>query len=372
MPGWHISGGGGGAGGSGDVVGPAASTDNAIARWDLATGKLLQDSSVLVPDGLSGTVVVGSTGATDDAIIIADGVGGATVAASAATLTAAGSLVIPAGQTLTAPTVLGGSGVSGNLTLQSTSNGTKGQVIVGASNAGEVLLAGELHLNHAGSNYTRIKSNGTSGIDFFSSSSGTVKAYIQTSDVYMFDGSNQVAALYNAGNAWAMSSDFNLGWSNSTTTWNPSDTGLARNAAAVVRVTNGSTGIGSLLSSVLVEANTAGSGTPNAIAATESGTVFTNEGATAANYHTLPSAAAGYQFTFIVQDADGIRIVANTDDTIRVIDKVTAAAGYIESTTIGSTVTLVSINAVEWYAISINGVWTDGTFTYDDTSLTTP
>ena len=64
--------------------------------------------------------------------------------------------------------------------------------------------------------------------------------------------------------------------------------------------------------------------------------------------------------------------VANTDDTIRVIDKVTAAAGYIESTTIGSTVTLVSVNAVEWYAIAIKGTWTDGTFTYDDTGLTTP
>ena len=39
---------GGGAGG--DVVGPASSTDNAIARWDGVTGKLLQDSGVTVSD----------------------------------------------------------------------------------------------------------------------------------------------------------------------------------------------------------------------------------------------------------------------------------------------------------------------------------
>lgn len=38
--------------GMGDVVGPASSTDLAIARWDLATGKLLQDSAngPFVPD----------------------------------------------------------------------------------------------------------------------------------------------------------------------------------------------------------------------------------------------------------------------------------------------------------------------------------
>jgi len=40
----------GGGGGSGDVVGPASATDNAIARYDLTTGKLLQDSGVLVDD----------------------------------------------------------------------------------------------------------------------------------------------------------------------------------------------------------------------------------------------------------------------------------------------------------------------------------
>jgi hypothetical protein len=36
--------------GGGDVVGPASSTDNAIARFDLATGKLIQNSTVLLDD----------------------------------------------------------------------------------------------------------------------------------------------------------------------------------------------------------------------------------------------------------------------------------------------------------------------------------
>ena len=54
---------------SGDVVGPASSTDNAVARYDLATGKLVQNSGVIVDDSnnvtgigsLTATTVVSNT-----------------------------------------------------------------------------------------------------------------------------------------------------------------------------------------------------------------------------------------------------------------------------------------------------------------------
>jgi hypothetical protein len=39
-----------GTAGTGDVVGPASATDNAIARYDLTTGKLIQNSTVLLDD----------------------------------------------------------------------------------------------------------------------------------------------------------------------------------------------------------------------------------------------------------------------------------------------------------------------------------
>jgi len=45
-----LSNSGGGGGGTGDVVGPASSTDNAIARYDSTTGKLIQNSVVIVDD----------------------------------------------------------------------------------------------------------------------------------------------------------------------------------------------------------------------------------------------------------------------------------------------------------------------------------
>lgn len=47
----------GGSGGLGDVVGPGSSTDNAIARYDSTTGKLLQNSNVTVPDDAVATEV---------------------------------------------------------------------------------------------------------------------------------------------------------------------------------------------------------------------------------------------------------------------------------------------------------------------------
>jgi hypothetical protein len=53
--------------GTGDVVGPASASDNAIARFDTTTGKLIQNSAVLIADTtgvISGTQGVTFTGAT--------------------------------------------------------------------------------------------------------------------------------------------------------------------------------------------------------------------------------------------------------------------------------------------------------------------
>jgi len=121
-----------------------------------------------------------------------------------------------------------------------------------------------------------------------------------------------------------------------------------------MRVTDGSTGVGVLIGGALIIARTA---TTN-IVATDSGKVYTNEGATSSVTFNLPSAAANLTYTFIVQDTDGLSVVANTGDTIRIAGSVSASAGNISNTTIGSSVALVAINATEWIAISVIGTWT--------------
>jgi len=57
-------------GGTGDVVGPASATDNAVARFDTGTGKLIQNSAVLIADttgvisGTQGVTLSGTTSGT--------------------------------------------------------------------------------------------------------------------------------------------------------------------------------------------------------------------------------------------------------------------------------------------------------------------
>jgi hypothetical protein len=59
-----------GGGGSGDVVGPASSTDNALARFDTTTGKLLQNSVGLLSDT---GVLTGLTGLTSSGSVTLSG-----------------------------------------------------------------------------------------------------------------------------------------------------------------------------------------------------------------------------------------------------------------------------------------------------------
>ena len=89
----------------------------------------------------------------------------------------------------------------------------------------------------------------------------------------------------------------------------------------------------------------------------DAGKITTNEGASSKPSRTLVSAVAGVLRRYVVQDSDGLKIIANSGDTIRVGTLVTPAAGYIESTEIGASVTLISINATEWVALDITGSW---------------
>lgn len=110
-----------GGGGIGDVVGPASSTDNAVARFDGTTGKLIQNSAFTVND--SGEVMAGTwtantigrlyggtgqTSYTNGQLLIGNTSGGLTKA----TLTAGSNITITNGD--------------GAITIASTGGGTPG------------------------------------------------------------------------------------------------------------------------------------------------------------------------------------------------------------------------------------------------------
>lgn len=121
---------------------------------------------------------------------------------------------------------------------------------------------------------------------------------------------------------------------------------ITNGAGSITIAANGGTG------SVSPQAST-----PVAVGAGDSGTLYTNEGAAAQIVFNLPTAAANLRYTFIVQDADGIQVVASAGDTIRIAAGVSSVAGTATSTTIGSVIEIIAINATEWIAISSVGVW---------------
>ncbi len=75
--------------GAGDVIGPASATDNAVVRFDATTGKLIQNSGVLITDGNEVTAT-GFTGTLDGVL------GGGTPAAITGT-----ALTLTTGATVT-------------------------------------------------------------------------------------------------------------------------------------------------------------------------------------------------------------------------------------------------------------------------------
>lgn len=137
-------------------------------------------------------------------------------------------------------------------------------------------------------------------------------------------------------------------------TTNNLDFSTAGTNALNISSTQNATFAGYVSSKVFVSAK---SSTPYTVLTTESNAHFTNEGASAKIVFNLPTAAANLKYTFCVQDADGIDVTANTGDTIRRDTSVTATGGTITSTSIGSCITIVAINATEWFATSIVGTW---------------
>jgi hypothetical protein len=87
-------------------------------------------------------------------------------------------------------------------------------------------------------------------------------------------------------------------------------------------------------------------------------TVYTNQGDDDGAAVTLPAAAPGLRFSFIVQAAQTLTVTAGAGDTIRIAATATAAGGSVTCATVGCALTLVAIDATEWVALAVVGTWT--------------
>jgi hypothetical protein len=147
------------SGASGDVVGPASSTDNALARFDLATGKLIQNSVGILSDA---GILTGLTGITSSGSITLSSLtsGRVTYAGTSgllqdsANLTFDGTNLTLLGGTANGVAYLNGSKV---LTTGSALTYTGSTLSVKAGNGDQLVL------NNAGERFTQLtfQNNGT-------------------------------------------------------------------------------------------------------------------------------------------------------------------------------------------------------------------
>lgn len=100
----------------GDVDGPATATDNAIARFDQTTGKIIQDSAVTISDESAGAVTIAGS-ATATTVNLFN-----TIATTVSAFGAATALTI--GDSTTATTTVRGGTIVGNAATQNVFNTT--------------------------------------------------------------------------------------------------------------------------------------------------------------------------------------------------------------------------------------------------------
>lgn len=117
--------------------------------------------------------------------------------------------------------------------------------------------------------------------------------------------------------------------------------------------------VGNMVSDLRVDSVTNGVGDPYVIIESQSGGRFNNSGTTVKSALKLPDApTAGMHYFFDCVDSDGLRVVANTGDTIRFCDQTSASAGYFETVRVGSSVHLVAVSSTAWVAVEgIVGTW---------------
>ena len=150
------------ASGTGDVTGPGSSTDNAVARFDSTTGKIIQNSGVVIND--SGEVTVGVWKGTEVGLSYG-GTGASTASQARGNILPSYSgnagkiLAVNVGATDAEWIAAGG---SGTVTSVAVSGGTTGLTTSGGpiTAAGTITLAGTLAVANGGTGVTTSTGSG--------------------------------------------------------------------------------------------------------------------------------------------------------------------------------------------------------------------
>lgn len=311
-----------GGGGSGDVVGPASATDNALARYDTTTGKLVQNSGITVSDVSGSSVTLAST--AGNALAIAATAPAATTGASVAGVAAS----LTAGPAV-ASTDTAGAAAGGSVTITA---GAAARLTSGNANGGNIVLAGGAGIG-----------TGTTG-QVLLDSDGTVAKPALAFDI----GGNVGYGIWYSGGAIKFSA-------NTTEVL-----GITAGGITMASASTAISGAGGALSGFRRVIWAISSSTTLSSTAYQ-GSTITNSTAAAAITSTLVSAVAGYNHRFVDDNATyRYTIKPNTADTIIWTDGtvVTAATGSIVSTARYNSFEVEALDATVWLAFNVRGTWT--------------
>jgi len=262
-------GGGSGSGGSGDVVGPASGTDNALVRFDGATGKLVQnglasesDSGVITADGL--LIYPGGNQSADEKVQV-----------GAATILIASDIPIKfyndpdissgspdvglersAAGTLE---VTNGSTGQGNLTaarLDVDNLRLDGNTLSATDANGSVIAAyagtGALCINSTTSSDPALRSTGSGGLRVVHADAPTAPSDLHAQSLRLYQSGFTTSSFVLAAGAGAYMGVYDVSgtprikFTRSSNAENAHDAGVSSPAAGIVAVDNGSTGGGAL------------------------------------------------------------------------------------------------------------------------------
>ena len=85
--------------------------------------------------------------------------------------------------------------------------------------------------------------------------------------------------------------------------------------------------------------------------------IFSNQNAISEVGFNLPPAASGIELSFVVENMNGLKVFATSNDQIYAGIIVGVSGGFINSSGVGSSITLLAINESSWYTMSQEGIW---------------
>lgn len=309
---------GAGGSGSGDVVGPSSATDNAIVRYDSTTGKLVQDSLVLIGDNGSITLPMTSASGVRETLMrltVSDSGNGALVVGNA---TNTNSSFIPS--------------IAGYFDTNATSASLDLRGMVSAANdASDSATPGIIEYTFARTDSATDPTN------------GTLTAIVNRKLWTINNTGTRVISLTAAGNL-SLGSAAGYGFSTSSQATGTIDAAIVRRGTNWVGVSNGSTGVGFLGYARPVTAKTSGYTVLN----TDTGTFFTNLGASGSVTFTLPALTTGLTYDFERLADQTVTISLPASVIIRVGPTVTSAGGNVTLDAVGSRITVTAVETGHW------------------------